>query len=87
MKTTSVRPVLTFQNEAPRELGGDRGAGYRELYTDTHCNTEGYPGSFKPLTIPKRREHPVTAAAFTVVLAVAAFLFTFCASYLAGCVS
>lgn len=80
---------MTKETKAPRQLGGTRGAdaGGRDLYTDTHCNTEGYPGSFKPLSIPKRKEHPVTAAAFTVVLAVAAFTFTFCASFLAGCVS
>lgn len=83
------------ETSAPRELGGDRGAWNeshvrrtgRELRTDTHCNTEGYPGSFKPLTISKRKEHPVTAAAFTLTLAVGLFLFTWCACYLAGCVS
>lgn len=75
------------ETSAPRELGGDRGAGYRELYTDTHCNTEGYPGNFKPIVMPERKERPVTGAAVTVLVAVVAFVWTWCASYLAGCVS
>lgn len=80
---------MTFETRAPRELGGDRGAciGGRDLYTDTHCNTEGYPGSFRPIRMPERKEHPVTGAAVTTLLAVVVFTATWMACYLAGCMA
>lgn len=66
------------------ERGGIQANG-RYLETDTHCTTEGYPGSFKPLDIPSRK--PRHGAAITAALAAAALLFTFMMCYLAGCIS
>ncbi len=81
--------MATAEGGAPRDLGGRRGARERgrDLYTDTHCSTEGYPGSFRPLRLEERREHPVTGAAVTVLVAVVAFVWTWCACYLAGCMA
>lgn len=56
----------------------------RDIETDTHCTTEGYPGSFKPLDIPSRQ--PRHGAAITASLVVGAFLFIWTVCYLAGCI-
>lgn len=74
---------------APRDLGGLGGARARgrDLYTDTHCNTEGYPGSFRPIRVSERKQYPVTGAAVTTLLAVAAFSAAWMACYLSGCMA
>lgn len=79
---------MTEDNNAPRDLGGLGGAGNsRTLYTDTHCNTDGYTGSFKPIRVAEREQRPVTGAAVTTLLAVAVFSAAWMASYLAGCMA
>lgn len=60
----------------------------RDIYTDTHCTTEGFPGTIKPAKplqpIPQRRRRGwlVTALATLALLA-----FTWMACYLDGCLS
>ncbi len=58
--------------KAPRQLGGRRGAGYRDLYTDTHSTTT-------PAGRTLARE-----AAETIGLTAAAYAFMWIACYLCG---
>ena len=59
--------------------------GERSLFTDTHCNTEGYPGNFKPLEIPT--EKPTKGWGVTLLMTAGVLMFAWCACYLAGCLS
>lgn len=57
----------------------------RDLFTDTHCNTAGFPGTFEPDGTPEARERGRFArAAITATLTAAVLLATFCACYLDG---
>ena len=66
--------------KAPRQLGGNRGAGYRDLYTDTHCTTT----PARPIIIPTERRVPLKASVMTLGMAGMAFAFTWIACYLCG---
>lgn len=80
-------PKPTFRKTYPAsslEMKRRGSCGERALFTDTHCNTEGYPGSFKPLDIPSRK--PRHGAIITAALVVAVLLFTWMVCYLAGCI-
>lgn len=62
-----------------------RGSGVRKLYTDTHCNTDGYPGSFKPIVIPE--DKPNRGQAIIATLTASVLLLVIAAFYIAGTIS
>lgn len=88
LMAAAMQPKPTYRKTYPAsslEMKRRGSCGERALFTDTHCNTEGYPGNFKPIIIPERKPRsPVWA---TAALSTFAFAFTWVACYLAGCVS
>ncbi len=81
--------MLNGKENAPRDLGGRRGASERgrDLYTDTHCNTEGYPGAYEAFVMPKAKPASMTGWKATALLAASSTVFAWCACYLVGCLA